>query len=333
MANKTLRWLVAVGVVSLLAWGIVRAGTSRFEEQSKAILNQIRAERERLHLSAEELRARYPTPMVGLCRFARIAPGGAGEVVFGGNFQAGTKFLFDNDKIQVVREAFTVGAGLRQSEYRASIKVAQSPEPDTARVVSFQPVTGAGAGCEVVYIGGKYEWEFTADNGWRIKLASMSQPTTGYAEEALTSLYRAEFYRGGETKPFEVRVVVVGGTPAAGYFGNISQSEADSPSIEAEIGRLSQKMIDPKLSERERGQLMKRQQELTAKMMQQMEKMSDPKYVEELEKKKQEFGCHMMSFSLSGSTVEGIMRCGEKVGNPENLGRLELKGTMKYLGP
>ena len=320
MPKKIFGSVVTMVVSLVLLWGVVRAATSRYNEQRDAIINQCDAEQDRLGLSEDALRAKYPTPELTFCRFTRVLPGGSAEVVTRGKFQAGTKFLFDNDQIELVKEALAVGTGQKESEYRATIKVAQSAGPDYAGTLSsFQPVRCITTRCLAVYIGGKYEWEFAANNGWRLKLTTVSEPTTG-GEEEMAAVYRSEFYRRGETKPFEVREVRVGGKPS-GYSSTISESGGNIAGIQAEMAKLSQKMADMNLSERERDQLMKRYEEVNAKYMRELEKTQ-----QELEKQ-QEFGCRSMNFRLTEGGVEGTIGCGEKVGS------LQLKGTMKYLGP
>lgn len=347
MSNTKLRSILALAIVSLLLWGIARAATSRYQalamlatalttqkevagaassryqDRKKAIREECAAERKRLGLDQKTLREKYPTPEEMLCRITRVVPGGTAEVVVKGKFLPGTKFLFDNDKIEVVKEAATA------SEYRASIKVATSLGLDTASVNAFQPVRCRTVSCLAVYIGGKYEWDFTADNGWRIKLRTIKE---NLMEGGATTVARAEFYRGAEPKPFEVRDASLRVEENV-YYGNMRESEADQPSAQAELAKLGEKMADMNLSEKERERLLAQEKKLIAKMIQENKKMMAPGYAQELQKKQQEFGCDAINFWPKGDGVEGNIDCGAKVGNPDDRGRLKLNGTMKYLGP
>lgn len=326
MSKKTFGSFIVLSVIFLLLGGIMHASKSRYEEQRKAILEQCATEQKRLGLTDRKtVFAKYPTPEITLCRIARIVPGGTAEVVTKGKFAPGTKFLFDNDNVEVVKEAVTA------SEYRASIRVPKGLGPGIADLEAFAPVSAGHARCRALYIGGRYEWDFTADNGWKIRLKMVDEGFNGKGEPE--PVYRIEFYRGTEAKPFEVRDLKMGiwSVQRGSYQGSISESAADSASLEAEMERLSQKVMDMTLSQKERDKIAKRLNELMAKMMQEAEKAADPKYWQEMEKKKQEFGCYAISFWLKpDGTVEGNMSCGEKVGRQ---GQLILKGAMKYLGP
>ncbi len=352
MSKNNVGWFVVVGVVSLLAWGLARAAVSRYVQRRDAIVADCRAEEKRLGLDRKELRKKFPTPEITLCRFARILPGASGEVVVRGTFHAGTKFLFSNDKIEVVKEALAVKPGQKESEYRATVKVGQSSLPDYAYVQSFQPATCRTTNCLAVYIGGKYEWDFTADNGWRIKLRQASDPSSGDQEPV--SQYRAEFYRGAEPKAFETRdarlschqeqchLEISEGAEAAEMQQKLlTRMETVSPQeqqqsrqrvkqLEAEMAKLQEKMKDfVKLSAAEQKELTARLQEVATQMAQAMMPKGVAEAVQEMERKKQEFGCRAMDFWLKAGAVEGNLSCGEKVGR---AGQLDLKGTMKFLG-
>jgi len=326
MAKKTFGSFIVLSVIFLLLGGIMHASRGRYEEQRKAILEQCATEQKRLGLTdRKSVFAKYPTPEITLCRIVRVLPGGTAEVVTKGRFARGTKFLFDNDDVEVVKEAVTA------SEYRASIRVPKGLGPGVADLEAFAPVSAGHASCRALYIGGRYEWDFTADNGWQIRLKMMDERFTG--ERVPEPVYRIEFYRGTEAKPFEVRDLRMGiwSDQRGSYQGRISEVGADSAGLETEMEQLSQKMMDVTLSEKEREKVARRLDELMAKMTEQAEKAADAKYAQEMEKKKQEFGCYVINFWLKpDGTVEGNMSCGEKVGRQ---GQLILKGRMKYLGP
>ncbi len=332
--KKGLGAFVTLGVFLLLAWGLVRAATSRYQSQRDAVLAQCRAEQSRLGLDRKALFAKYPTPEQMLCQMSRVVPGGTAEVVAKGKFLPGTKFVFENDKVEVIKEA------LRGTEYRATIKVMQSPGPDYATLQALQPVTCRGVYCQyAVYIGGQYEWNFTADNGWRINLKPLREDLS---KEAPQIYYCTEFYRSGEVRPFEVHEAQFGFNGHESYVANIREEGCGAASstedTQAEMKRLQEKMMNPaKLSEKEYQQVMERYQQLLMRSMQEQQaklaKLQDPKYVQEMEKRRKEFGCRVMNFWFKADALEGNILCGEKVGKSGSLGRLELKGTMKLAGP
>ena len=176
MSRFSSQKLAAVVVAILLVAGVIRAVSDRFSERRDAILAACRSELKSAGLTAEAAKKKYPTPELALCRCASVVPGGVGEVVVRGTFRQGTKFLFSSDKVQVVKEALVAAPGQKESEYHATIKAAQLSLPEFISLQSFEPQLCRGISCAAVYIGGKYEWNFTADNGWKIP-AQASQRT------------------------------------------------------------------------------------------------------------------------------------------------------------
>lgn len=345
--KKMFEYLASACLVVLLLWGMVRASTSKYVQQREEIFNQCGVDRQRLGLNDVALRQKYPTPEITLCRAIRVAPGATGEVVVKGNFQRGTRFLFDTDKIQVVKD------GLVGSDYHATIRVAQSVLPDYANVYSYQPVRCMSTSCLAVNIGGKYEWDLAADNGWRIKLEPVNE--TAVQPDRTASTYRAEFYHPGEAKPFEVRNVdlschedqchgVIGEGNAdealkqKAVQGMMNRSPAEQQQsqnamqqAQAEMAQLQQQMQNyTKLSPQEQKALMARMQEVSKRLSDAMTPKAVAEAQQQMEKNKQEFGCAGMSLSLKGNALAGIMACGEKVGQ---RGHLSLTGSVKYLGP
>ncbi len=344
MSKKHFNGLATVSVALLLLWGIARTGAqvakqplkgkpepaamSRYEERLRAIRTEFEAERKRLGLDVEALKAKYPTPEITLCRRMRAIPGGTAEVVTRGKFAPGTRFLLENDNVEVVQETVTA------SEYRAKVRVAPNVGPGVASVHAVTPVSPGDTQCSPLYIGGKYEWDFTADNGWRIKLRMVDERLGSEETQIPRPLYRAEFYRGDDTSPFETRDMELSleSSLRGSYYGGMQEPEADTGGAMAEIEKLTQKMADPNLSDAEQDRLEQRLNDLIEKMSQEQTSPDYGKKMErqqaEMERKRQEFGCHSFNFRLKpGGVVEGDLTCGSKVGT------LKYTGTMKFLGP
>ncbi len=367
MSKKIRAGLFAAMV--LLVWGIVRAAVSRYAEQHQAILAGCEAERKRLRLTedalgnrySEVLYSKYSTPEITLCPLTRLLPGGSGEIVVSGKFVPGTKVFFDNDNIEVAKETAT------PSQYRLSVKVAQEAGPGVANLRALTPVSCASLTCPAVfYIGGKYEWNFTAANGWRIKLKILDEDFTGKQgshragewPRIPSPIVCAEYYRGTETNPFAVRRARLSLANPSSYEAEVSVDSCDTKGEEkpstsgaqAEMAKLNEKLTKDyaNLSPSEQQQVMKRMQELTAKMMQEQEaqlaKMRDPKELqkmeaekkrkdEEREKKWKEI-CRILSWRpAAGGRVEGVASCDDwNLAKPGRWGKLPLTGSMKYLG-
>lgn len=325
--QKLMSWGL-LGVMLVLVLGAARASTKRYQEKRSALMVQLEAERKRLGLTDRKaLFAKYPTPEVKLCRPVRVAPGGVADLVITGKFTAGTKVLFENDEIEVVSEAVTL------TDYRAKVRIPAGLGPTFANAHIFAPVSGGTASCLAVYVGGKYEWEFTASNGWRLKVACLDdkfKPDLTYPPNLEC---RAEFFRAAEPKPFQVRNLRLNLTSVPydeRYSGSMDEDAPDEVDYNAEMSKLYQRIADPKLSEAEREKAMNQLQALSEKMVKQQQaliaKMQSPNYAKEQEQKRAEFGCQSLQFRVQPQGAEGDVVCGQKVGT------LKLKGTMKFAG-
>jgi len=221
------------------------------------------------------------------------------------------------------------------------------------RCYSLRCLRRVAATPPAVSINGKFTWDLTADNGWRIKLEPVDKSDS--PPDRTASTYRAEFYHPGEAKPFQVRnldlscredqchaVIGEGAEDAAlkqkavqGMMNRSpaeqQQSQAAVKQAQAEMAQLQQQMQNyTKLSPDEQKALMARMQEVSKKMTAAMTPKSTAEAQQEMEKNKQEFGCTGMSLSPKGAVLQGTMACGEKVGQ---RGQLKLTGGVKYLGP
>jgi len=317
VTNKLTETILAVAVVAALTFGVARSATNRYKERLQAIEATAQSERKRLGLTdkPKDLVAKYPTPEIQLCRLVTVLPGSTAEVVIKGKFAPGTKFLFENDIFGVVKETVTAG------EYRATISAPRNSGPTYAYLHAFSPVSHGEVSCLAVLVGGKYQWEFTADNGWRIRLSPVSQKTSPDAKTLPEQFYRADFFRGAEAKAFitlDAKLNMVEAPPEDRYLAHLSVQQ---PKDMAELEKLQQRMQDmSKLSPQEMEQLMERMGQLA-------EKMADPNQgimagVQEMT----EMGCGEIRFRVQPDGVKGELACSGR-------GPVPVKGTMKFLGP
>ena len=310
------KWTTALACL-LAAFGIARAANSHYADQRTAFFASQEAERKRQGLADwKQIKAMYPTPEITLCRAARVVPGASADVTVRGKFVPGSKFLFENDDVQVVKENAT------PTEYHATIRVPSGIGPGYSPLHVFSAVSGieAGAPCRAVYIGGKYEWNFTAQNGWRIKLSPKGEvfPKDGSASEVS---YTADFYRGNDTQPFAQRVLSLGlgGTLYGNsYSGGFEQPASSQEGAMADMQQILQKAYDPKTSPEERARLMQRVGEMG-------EKMSDPNLVQKQQKEAQ-FACGNINFTANEDPVEGQLSCQQE-------GTIKFRGTRRFVGP
>jgi len=322
MIRKQLSRWIAVASAAVVIFGIARASNSHYAESRSAFFNAQAEERKRLKLADwSQVKAQYPTPEITLCRAARVTPGATGEVSVRGKFVAGSKFLFENDDVEVVKENAST------TEYRATVRASSGMGPAYSPLHVFSPVSGIESTmpCPAVYIGGNFEWDFTAQNGWRIKLHPKGDSFPKDGSEAAP--YTAEFYRGNEAKPFEVRDFGLGLTGTLygdSYSGGFEQSPSSSGDPAAELQQIMQKMYDPKTSEQERTRLAQRMADMQQQMLNPANLM---KQQQEQQQKDAEFGCKNMQFSSNADPIEGRISCGAKVGT------ISIKGTRHFVAP
>lgn len=315
---------VALALVGLaLVLGFARGALTKFQQQRQAIIAKAEAERNRLGINDRKtLYAKYPTPEIGLVTAACLAPGETGEVILKGQFPPGTKVLFDSDRIEVLRENIT------PTEYRATVKVPPDITPMSVRIEVITPVSAAYANRDnVIVITGKYEWLLKAANGWRIR-AFLLEDNRCQSENGKMK-YTVEFYRGAETKPFETRTATLHYdqyTTGRPYNFDIEE-EAAGGNAQKEMEEIARKFQSGNLSDAEMTKLMARMEQIQQELQAEYAKMASPDYIRQLEEKKQQFGCEDMYLKVTGTQVDGYLRCSEKVGS-----EIALTGTIKYMG-
>jgi hypothetical protein len=315
--------MVSVAVLAMFSLAMGRAGLLRFQEKERAIRAECQAELKKLGLSRDAAKAKYPTPSIGLVTSGCLLPGGTTEVVVKGKFAPGTKFVFQNDNIEVIKESLVGG------EYRATVKAAAGTGSQTAAVTAITPVSCITARAErAVTIGGKYEWILDAANGWRIIArtpADRACPAQSSGDEA----YDMSFYRKGETNPFQKRKATLSYDPYSATNYRFSISE-DDPLVSAgmeDMQTLMKQMMDPKLTDAQRDQVIKRLEQVQRQMQANMQKMTDPSFAQQQEAKRKQFGCRNIDLAVQGGAAKGTLRCGEAVGTD-----IAVTGTLRSLG-
>ncbi|MEN6532480.1 MAG: hypothetical protein ABFD89_02385 [Bryobacteraceae bacterium] len=317
----TTHWRRIAGstVVVLLAFALCRAASFRFTEMEEAYREFTSKELAKLGISRNAAKAKYPTPYITSVSPTCVLPGGTAEVVVKGTFVPGSKFFFENDNLQVVKESLTGG------EYRATVKAAPGIGPQTANLVVITPVTAISAQhLDAVNVGGRYEWTMKAANGWKLVARSAdSQPCAAPSTEG--TKYEILFYRPGESTPFERRDanLVFSMWEQSNYLFTISQDDPAVRGMGQKMSALSEKLSDPNLPDTER-------EKFTAQLEKLQEQgaaiMSDPAFIERQQAKQAEFGCESIDLQVpaGGGIFSGQMRCAPDVGL-----ELKLTGSMK----
>ncbi len=314
--------IVFAGVLVLLAIGITRAAKFRFQDKRQAIYTGCQEQLQKLGLTRAAAKAKYPTPQIHMVTPACILSGATGEVVIKGKFPPETKVLFENDNIEVVKETIT------PTEYRATLKAAPGTGPETASVRVITAATCLTAQAErAAIIGGRYEWTMDAANGWRVVARSAGAKACG-GEGSARDPYEVQFFRKGETAPFEKRSAELSFSlyDSTNYRFNVEQQSGGAQSAQQKAAELMKRMTDPNLTDAQRNQIMAQIEKMQQEMMADVAKMSDPNYMKQVQQARQQFGCEVIQLQAQGDTLKGELTCSESVGR-----RIALTGARKRL--
>ncbi len=319
----TSKRIATTAVLALAGLALGRAGMQRFQEKERVLREQCRAELQKLGITRADAKVKYPTPSIGLVTSGCLLPGGTAEVVVKGKFAPGTKFLFENDNIEVIKESLVGG------EYRATVKAAAGVGAQSAALVAITPVTCLTARAErAVSIGGKFEWSLDSANGWHIVARSPSGKACP-AQSGGDDSYDLLFYRKGEANPFEKRKATLYFEPygETNYRFNISEEDPQITGGVENMQALMQKLSDPNISDAQREQLMKRLEQMQEQMQANIQKMSSPGYAQQREARRKQFGCRNIELSVAGGAAKGALRCADAVGT-----QIGVTGAIKFLG-
>lgn len=313
------RRIVYAGTLVLAAMALSRAAQFKFQEKEQAFRQGCKDQLQKLGITRDAAKAKYPTPEIHMVSGGCLRPGSTGEVVVKGKFVPDTKILIGNDNLEVLNET------LSGNEYRATVRVAPDIGPQTAELIAITPVTGITARqLGALAIGGRFEWNLEAANGWKIVMRSAANEG---CDRRASEVYAVEFFRKGETAPFEKREgkLTYSIYEAVNRFSLLQAdaSEGDAANFQA----LMMKMSDPKLPPAEREQVMKQLQSAQEQMMAGIKKAGDPAYLKSLEEQKKKFGCERMELRAQSGKLSGEMRCAEAVG-----AHIALTGSLKQLG-
>lgn len=319
--SKSIKRVMCAGVMLLFALALVRAANFRFRQQEDAFRDTCRAELQKLGLTRDAAKTKYPTPEIAMVSTACLLPGGTGEVVVKGKFVPGSKFIFENDNIEVVKENLTA------TEYRATVKAAAGIGPQAAGLVVISPVTAITAQRgNAVKVGGKYEWTMESANGWKIVARSRNTQACGDSSSEQQP-YEVAFYKKGEGTPFEKRDAELYFSlwEKTNYRFRVSSADAQAKAEQDDQQALIKKMMDPKLSNAERQKLT---EQLQKAMQAKVAKMSDAAAIKQeaqkQEERRQQFGCEQIELEYpGGGRFTGQMRCSQKVGT-----RIALTGAV-----
>jgi hypothetical protein len=257
-------------------------------------------------------------------RIQKVLPGGSLAVTVRGNFPAGTTILSERDGVTLS------GAALSTTTYSARLTIPPDEGPGFVRLWACNPI-GIEGPTAVALVDTLYRFDLKSPNGYTVKVAPIEKTFTISDNKNAKVKYQAEFYKPGESKPFETvtgdQTFYVGNAPLESHtpYARLDIGFYQSTtSPEAEMEAIGKRMGDPKTTEAERNALMARMGEVQRKILEEMTKglQTDPA---SLNKKQDDFGCGSMQlYPGKGGVVEGRFGCGKNF----NGGELKVTGTM-----
>ena len=296
----------------------VSAQSTNFEAEKSRLHQQ--AAKDRAALGIELLDPRldvlYPYSKITPVTVQKVAPGASAAVALTGSFPPGVAVLSDRDG------AVLSNVALSSTEYSARITVGATEGPGYVKLWAITPVHHVWVTMPVLFIDAVYRFDLQSASGYTVSVTPTAKSFT--LEEDFARLpYKAEYYRPGESTPFQTR---------DGWMSYWSEKDTttalniDFPEPEGsaaqELDNIMKQMDDPQLTDAQRSDLTVRMVEAQQRMLGEM--MNTDPAAEQ--KKKDDFGCRMVQLypGLGGAVAGGIV-CGKDFAPG---GRLQVTGTM-----
>jgi hypothetical protein len=286
---------------------------------------------EAAHAAGLAMTAADPTPVVNLQKVLVLTPGANGEILASGTFPAGATFRLKGKSLSITKEAV---AG---NQYRATVAAAADALPGKA-YLEVATASGRRAAAEAVVVGGKWQVEATAANGWRVKMT----PVTKASAQPHEIFMKAEFFRGSETAPFEVRNAKLYLPDPERDTYSIQFEEAtqddDCASVTDQMASIGQRFATA-TSPAEQEKVMKdmeriqgRMEACTEKQMKQAEALianaQNPAYQQAQREKDDNFGCRNLTFQpATAGAIQGNLTCGKNVRDQKVTGTITFSGV------
>jgi hypothetical protein len=313
---------VGVFVFSLFLWAAgvpaVSAQSANFEAEKGRLHQQ--AARDRAALGIELLDPRldvlYPYSQIEPVTVRKILPGASATVALTGIFPPGVAVLSDRDG------AVLSGAELSSTEYSARITVGATEGPGYVKLWAITPVHHVWTTMPVLFIDAVYRFDLKSANGYTV-LVTPTAPSFTLEGDFARLPYKAEFYRPGESTPFQTRKgwMSYNSDKDTTIALNIDFPEPEGAAAQ-ELDNLMKQMDDPGLTDAQRSDLTVRMVEAQQRMLAEMMN-ADPAAAQ---KKIDEFGCRMVQVDPGpGGTVAGGIVCGKDFAGG---GGLQVTGTM-----
>jgi hypothetical protein len=198
--------------------------------------------------------------------------------------------------------------------------------PGFGRLFAYAPVSGAWTSVAAVFVGSPPTFELAATNGWAVKVVPKDK-AFAISEGSATVPYVAEFFKPGESTPFETAsgTWTIEGSRGPTTDLSLSLTSGAAGGAMAEMEAIQRQMGDMdafmKMSEKQRDALMARLEKVSEQMSKEAEAMvADPAAIQ---RKQDAFGCQYLRLDQVGASVSGNISCGKDVGS------LQVTGTRR----
>lgn len=325
--GKGMSSVVRALVVVVLAAGssvvLVRAAalTTKYNAEVQRLRQEWRSQQQAEGLTGGQqqkaLYGKYPTPQLTLAKVVPVAPGQSAKLSVTGKFAPNTAFLMENDQITLADGAAT------GSVFTASVTAAPDATPGFGRLFAYAPVSGAWTAVAAVFVGTPPTFDLAASNGWVVKLVPQAKAFS-ISDNSASVPYVAEFYKPGETAPFETAAGswTIEGSRSPSSDLTLSLNSAAAGGAMAEMEAIQRQMGDVnafmKMTDAQRDALMARLEKATEQMSKDAEAMmADPAAAQ---RKQDAFGCHYLRLEQEGTSVSGNISCGKDIGSLQVTG-------------
>jgi hypothetical protein len=280
--------------------------TTKFQAELRRLNQEAEAVRKAKGLPYDEaLSAKYPAAAFQPVKIQKVAPGGTVAIALAGRIPPGVTILSEKDG------AVLSGATISGSSYSARMTVAASEGPGFVRLFAFTPISGERTHVSPAFVDTLYRFELQGPSGLTVRIVPTEKTFTIADNKNATLKYQADFYRPGESKPFETRVGTMrynaDDDPRARL--DIPLHEPES-SAQKELEEIGTKLQDPKLTDAQRNALMEQMMKAQQRMIEDMMKLqkADPA---SMQKKVDDFGCRLVQvYPGQAGAGKATMLCG-----------------------
>jgi hypothetical protein len=320
-ASAVSRLLIAALVFTAVG-ALVRGQSKQFYAQRQALRDQAKGEQQSAGLAGsantKALFKAYPTPEIALAPPVNLQPGQAAPVTFAGKFSDKTTFMSGSDALTLANVVVAA------NKFTANAQVAAGASPGWVRIYAFAPVSVAETWVPL-FVGAPRAYTLTAQNGWTIKLTP-DAPKFALDQRASKVGYKAEYFKPGETKPFETTTgkleLESDNTSENSLQFNLSAGTQGSTMAELEqvTTRMGELMKAGKYGSKELNDLNARMEVLQERMMKEMQAQAAGPAA--MQKKQDDFGCGTIFLNTkSTGDVTGNASCGKNVGSLQLTGK------------